>query len=338
MGPPPDSDPTVAQLLADKERLERELAGARQAAETTSRLIGEQFMQIEETMMLLEEKIAVEQELRTSLAAELAAAEIREVELAEARALAEEANRAKSAFLANMSHELRTPLNAIIGYAELLVEELEELDTDEIGEVVTRISAAGHHLLGLINDVLDLSKIEAGKMELFIEEIDLAQIVGEVLATITPLSDKQKNRLLIELDPDLGPLHTDATKIRQILFNLLSNACKFTSGGEVLLAVRCLHIADEAWVELLVRDSGIGIAADKLERLFETFTQAEASTSSRYGGTGLGLAITRRLCLLMGGDISVSSIVGSGTTFTVRLPTAVPSANPGSSAPGLTVP
>ena len=157
MGPPPDSDPTVAQLLADKERLERELAGARQAAETTSRLIGEQFMQIEETMMLLEEKIAVEQELRTSLAAELAAAEIREVELAEARALAEEANRAKSAFLANMSHELRTPLNAIIGYAELLVEELEELDTDEIGEVVTRISAAGHHLLGLINDVLDLS-------------------------------------------------------------------------------------------------------------------------------------------------------------------------------------
>ena len=319
MGPPPDSDPTVAQLLADKERLERELAGARQAAETTSRLIGEQFMQIEETMMLLEEKIAVEQELRTSLAAELAAAEIREVELAEARALAEEANRAKSAFLANMSHELRTPLNAIIGYAELLVEELEELDTDEIGEVVTRISAAGHHLLGLINDVLDLSKIEAGKMELYLEEVDVEGLVADVVTSCRPVVERNQNDLVVALAPEIGAVISDRVKLTQVLVNLLGNAGKFTQGGEIRLEAWRDDDAGALFIQVV--DSGIGMTEAQVARLFADYIQASAATSRHYGGTGLGLALTRRLCELLGGSISVESAPGRGSTFRVRVPT-----------------
>lgn len=237
---------------------------------------------------------------------------------------AENANRAKSAFLANMSHELRTPMNAIIGYSEMLMEEAEDLGQEDFIPDLKKIHGAGKHLLGLINDVLDISKIEAGKMTVFCEPIDVATMVREVEGTVVPLVAKNGNTLKINMPDDVGSMHSDLTKIRQTLFNLLSNASKFTDQGLIELTVSRTTGETGDWLSFEVRDSGIGMNAEQLGKLFQSFTQADASTTRKYGGTGLGLAISRKFSQMLGGDITVTSVEGEGSTFTLRLPERAP--------------
>jgi signal transduction histidine kinase/CheY-like chemotaxis protein len=237
-----------------------------------------------------------------------------------ARDEAEEASRTKSSFLANMSHELRTPLNAIIGLTELLCDNAARFGTEKALEPLRRVLRAGRHLLNLINDILDLSKIEAGKMDLTLEMVAIQPIVEEVLGTARPLAEQNNNALELDCPEEIGAVHADNMRLRQILLNLLSNACKFTKGGTVRLHVGLAEEAGQHWVDFAVSDTGIGMTEDQLGRLFQEFTQADASTTRQFGGTGLGLAISRRLCRLMGGDITVTSAPGEGSTFTVRLP------------------
>jgi PAS domain S-box-containing protein len=236
---------------------------------------------------------------------------------------AEQANKAKSAFLANMSHELRTPLNAIIGYSEMLQEEAQDLGEKGFVDDLKKIHTAGRHLLMLINDVLDLSKIEAGRMDLYLENFPVKGMISEVVATIQPLVTKNGNNLVTNIADDVGDMNADLTKIRQSLFNLLSNACKFTEKGTITLAVDRQADDGKDFISFRVTDSGIGMTPAQLGKLFEAFTQADASTTRKYGGTGLGLAITRRFCRMMGGDVTVTSEVGKGSTFELRLPALV---------------
>jgi CheY-like chemotaxis protein len=219
-----------------------------------------------------------------------------------------------------MSHELRTPLNAIIGLTEMMVNNAARFGTEKAAEPLRRVYRAGNHLLDLINQVLDLSKIEAGKLELNLERINVSRLIEEVEGTARPLAQQNQNRLSIECSPNLGTIVIDALRVRQILLNLLSNACKFTKGGDI--ALRAVRVSREGrdWAEFVVSDTGIGMSADQINKLFEEFTQADQSTARRYGGTGLGLAITRRLCRMMGGDVTVTSAPNKGATFTVRLP------------------
>jgi signal transduction histidine kinase len=237
-------------------------------------------------------------------------------ELLKARREAEAASRAKSQFLASVSHELRTPLNAIIGYSELLKEEIADLGVAQLAGDLTRIEASGRLLLALINDILDLSKIEAGKMEIHAETFALGPLLDEVTATVGPLVEKRANTLVVEGAADVGQLHADRTKLTQMLLNLLSNASKFTERGTITLGVRRTN----GLMEFVVRDTGIGMTQEQMGRLFQAFSQAEASTASKYGGTGLGLAITRRFSELMGGGVTVSSTPGAGSVFTLTLP------------------
>ena len=268
-------------------------------------------------------------------------------QLVTAKETADLANKAKSTFLANMSHELRTPLNAIIGYSEMLEEEAGDIKQQGFIPDLQKIRSAGKHLLGLINDVLDLSKVEAGKMTLFLEEFDVAKLVSEVAATVQPLVAKNSNQLEVTCPADLGPMRTDQTKVRQTLFNLLSNAAKFTEKGAIKLEVQkvisnqCSVISEEtrpsaaplntdncSLITFRVSDTGIGMTPEQVAKLFQAFEQADSSTSKKYGGTGLGLMLSRTFCRMMGGDLTVESTPGQGTTFTARLPAEAPPVSP----------
>jgi signal transduction histidine kinase len=257
-------------------------------------------------------------------------------DLAQVRDQAEAANRAKSVFLANMSHELRTPLTAILGYSELLQREEIYPSNGTFLREVKAIWSAGQHLLALINNILDLSKIEADRLDFYLETFDIAAMIEDVKTTVQPLVDKKHNQLKVECG-DLGTMRADEMRVRQVLFNLLSNAAKFTEGGTITLRVRRTHdecgtinadlappddrvVQRSSLIVFEVEDTGIGIAPEYLSQLFEKFAQADSSTTRKYGGSGLGLVISRHLCRLMGGDIAVVSVPGQGTTFTVQLP------------------
>ncbi len=247
---------------------------------------------------------------------------IAETEIIEARAKAEEASSAKSTFLANMSHELRTPLNAVIGYSELLQDEAKDLPEirDTFVPDLEKIHGAGRHLLDLINGVLDISKIESGKMEVYSESFDIYKMIDEIPATVLPLVEKNNNSLKIDCEQNIGSMHSDLLKIRQTLFNLLSNAAKFTEQGHISLSVEKGVYNQQQIVLFTVSDTGIGMTGEQIDKVFDPFSQADASTTRKYGGTGLGLSITQQFCQLLGGDIEVASEHGKGTSFIVRLP------------------
>jgi signal transduction histidine kinase len=247
-----------------------------------------------------------------------------------AKRMAEEANQTKSSFLANMSHELRTPLNAIIGYSEILAEDAQENGQESAVQDLGKIQSSGRHLLSLINDVLDLSKIESGKMELHLETVNIPQLIQEITDTIQPMCSKNNNKLMVNCEQGVKFLWGDLTKIRQSLFNLLSNASKFTSNGEISLKVTrelAPNLTEngkaKAMICFRVMDTGIGIKPEQIAKLFQPFSQADSSTTRKYGGTGLGLAITGEFAKMMGGVVTVESEYGQGAVFTLRLPQAI---------------
>lgn len=246
-----------------------------------------------------------------------------EREMEKAKGLAEDANKTKSAFLANMSHELRTPMNAIIGYSEILKEDAEDEENDEIIPDLDKIISAGKHLLQLINDVLDISKIEAGRMDMYLEDFDVATMIDEVSSTTLALVQKNNNVLDTTVEEDIGSMHADMTKVRQMLFNLVSNSAKFTSDGKIGIEASSFVRGDVPFLRLAVTDTGIGIPEDKIDHIFEEFTQADTSTTRNYGGTGLGLALTRKFAQMMGGDVLIESVLGKGSTFILEIPAVV---------------
>jgi signal transduction histidine kinase/CheY-like chemotaxis protein len=286
--------------------------------------IDDEVVDISRTFNIMTERI---NDLYTGLEQKVTdrTAELREAseELAIKRDEALEASRSKSLFLANMSHELRTPLNAIIGYSEMLEEEAEDSGYDDIVPDLQKIQKAGTHLLTLINDILDISKIEAGKVELFLEDFSLAELIDEIIDTIHPLIERNTNTLVFLPEGELGILHSDITKLRQMIFNLLSNAAKFTEKGVITLLVSRKLEEEKEWLYVEVRDTGIGMTAEQLGRVFQEFSQADSSTTRKYGGTGLGLPISRHFAQVMGGDIIVKSETGKGSSFTIRVPVFV---------------
>ncbi len=292
----------MEEIEALKRRLERERSARKQAESIAEQKTREIYLANQELLKLtgsLEELV-----------------EARTAEANHARDEAVRASAAKSQFLANMSHELRTPLNAIIGYSEMLEEEAADGGMADFIADLRKIHGAGKHLLGLINDILDISKIEAGKMELYLESFELAPMLREIAGTVRPMLEANGNALVLEGLEQAGTVHSDQTKLRQILLNLLSNAIKFTRHGWVTLTVA----RDAEWIKFSVADTGIGMTAEQVDRLFQPFTQADASTTRKYGGTGLGLAISSRFGAALDGSISVQSTPGSGSTFTLMLP------------------
>jgi signal transduction histidine kinase len=241
-------------------------------------------------------------------------------ELSIAKESAEAASRTKSTFLANMSHELKTPLTAIIGYSELLQEQASRLEREQLVSRLEQIEVSAHHLLTIINDILDLSKVEAGRMELYLEVCRLKDLIDNVLITAMPLIRENDNQIKVVREPGLDHIVTDQGKLRQILINLLGNAAKFTHKGQITLTISRELSEDEEWVKMQVQDTGIGMTDEQMANLFQPFTQADSSTTRKFGGTGLGLAISQRFCQMMGGEISVESILSQGSLFTVILP------------------
>jgi signal transduction histidine kinase len=300
---------TVAFLqdIGERKALER------QRQEMYSQL---EVLVAERTQQLTIANVRLEQEARER--------ERAQVELSAAKSAAEDANHAKTAFLTNMSHELRTPLNAVIGYSEMLVEEAQDLKQPQMVADLEKIRSSGKHLLGIINDILDLSKVEAGKMDLYYEQVSIDALLDDVLSVVKPLAETRGNTLQLIKPEALGSRYTDLTRLRQVLLNLLSNACNFTEAGRVTMRAE-VHTQDGVrWSCFAVEDTGIGITPEQIARLFAPFTQADASTTKKYGGTGLGLSITRSLCEMLGGSLQVESAFGQGSTFTVRLPDARP--------------
>jgi hypothetical protein len=299
-------DPTVDDRY--KRRIERERLARKEAERLAEQKTLELFQANQELKNLTQdlEQMVV---LRTA-------------ELHQALEIAEQANRSKSQFLAKISHELRTPLNAIIGYSEILEVEAESTGNADIIPDLSAIKQAGLHLLSLINNILDISKIEAGKAELYLEEFELSTMIRDTVAIIQPVIAKNGNQLIVEgMEQSAGKIINDLTKFRQVLFNLLSNAAKFTSRGTITLQVERFYQQETEWLRISVHDTGIGMTPEQAAVIFEEFTQAEASTARKYGGTGLGLPISRHFCNMMGGDIAVRSMPGEGSTFEILVPT-----------------
>jgi signal transduction histidine kinase/CheY-like chemotaxis protein len=294
----------VSELELLRRRLEREKQ-ARKSAETIAEEKTREIYEANRKLQAFNERLEELVRLRTA-------------ELVAARDEAVRANQAKSNFLANMSHELRTPLNAIIGYAEMLFEEAEEQGAGSTATDLGKIHGAAKHLLELINDILDVARIEAGKMEFFVEEFDVRAMLEDVRSTIESLIARSGNSMEVRWPAELGTMRSDEIKIRQALLNLLSNAVKFTKAGRIAFEAERLTAPDR--LRFRVSDSGIGMTPEQLERLFQPFGQADASTSRRYGGTGLGLAITRHFCRMLGGDVEVESEPGRGSSFVISLP------------------
>ncbi len=296
------------------EQLERRLEREKKARKAAEAIAEEKTREIYEANLQLQQLNSQLEELVRQ----------RTIELAAARDAAIRASQAKSDFLASMSHELRTPLNAIIGYSEILLEESDDIVRTELRPDLEKIRGAGKHLLGLINDILDVSKIEAGRMDLFLERFDIAALLADVGATVQPLMAKNGNLFDVLFDSNPGTWHSDQTKVRQILLNLLSNAAKFTKQGRITLTAKRATSDDGDCLEFMVSDTGIGMTPAQVTGLFEAFSQADASITRNYGGTGLGLAITKHFCRMLGGDVTVASEYGKGTTFTVTIPAAAP--------------
>jgi len=295
--------PLVAALLLRGDDTGRELAAFSALIALIGLLIGRRLGEI----MLISLKLRIAN-------ADLIA------HLKEAIERAEAASEAKSRFLANMSHELRTPLNAVIGYSEMLLEDTKAAGRSEETADLERINSAGRQLLALVNGVLDLAKIEAGRMDLSADRFELAALIDDVVDTVRPLLERNRNTLAIERPGDIGVIVADAAKLRQVLLNLLSNAAKFTERGRITLAAAAEQSGDQSWLAIAVADTGIGISAESLPRLFADFSQADPAIAGKYGGTGLGLALSQKLSRLMGGEITAESEPGRGSRFTVRVP------------------
>jgi signal transduction histidine kinase/DNA-binding response OmpR family regulator len=301
------------QVEEDAIELEREVNERRHAQESLAESLEKEAAISAENVRLYEQVREHADELEARVAA-------RTEELRDANAQLQQASAHKSAFLANMSHELRTPMNAIIGITKMLEEDARDIGEEDFIEPLGRIARAGKHLLALINDVLDLSKIEAGKLEFHYEDINLNEMARDTMVTAQPLADKNGNKLTLDCADDIGVMRGDLTRVRQIMLNLLSNACKFTDQGEVTMRVAREAGSNPEMLIFAVTDTGIGMTEEQLGKLFQEFVQADSSTTRKYGGTGLGLSITKKLCEMMGGDISATSVSGEGTTFTARLP------------------
>lgn len=278
-----------------------------------------EFNQLSYTISKLESLTISKDELQKEVAIRKNA----QIELAKARDEALKASRSKSSFLANMSHELRTPLNAIIGYSEIIAEEAEDNEHDIYLQDANKINNAGKHLLELISDILDLSKIESGKMELSVKTINLPNLIDSITDTVSPLVEKNSNKLEVIWPENIGEIQNDDVKLKQVILNLLSNACKFTKQGVISLKMQRLVYKNSDWITFSVEDTGIGISSENQKKIFESFSQADNSTSREYGGSGLGLAISRNFCLLMNGDLQVESEPGKGSCFTIKIPAIV---------------